>query len=415
MRIVIIGAGIIGATTAYYLSREGHEVTVVERQPEPGMETSFANGGLVTPSMADPWAAPGVPMMLLKGLGRADAPFVLRPAAIPGMIGWGMRFLRNCGESRWRENTEAVFKLAAYSRDALDRLTDETTLAYDRFGKGTMRVYRSAEDFAHALENAEIYRRLGVEFQSLDGAGAVGMEPSLKPVEGQIAGALYFPGDRSGDAFKFTQGVAALAVKQGALFRYGTVATGWDAAGDRIAALITDKGRIDGDGFVLAGASYSPALARPLGLTLPVQPVKGYSATFPIGGWNNAPVIPVVDYSLKAAVTRLGDRIRVAGTVEFTGFDRRPNAARSATLLKAFRELFPDYEPRGVKHWNGLRPMTPDGRPILGAPRHRNLWLNTGHGPLGWTLACGSALVTAALIDGRKADIDERPFLLDRG
>ena len=414
MRIVIIGAGIIGATTAYYLSREGHAVTVVERQLEPGMETSFANGGLVTPSMADPWAAPGVPMMILKGLGREDAPFVLRPAAIPGMIGWGVRFLQNCKEKRWRENTAAIFKLASYSRDALDRLTAETGLAYDRFDGGTLRVYRTPEDFADAVQGAEIYRDLGVAYRTVDGAGAAALDPSLKPVQSQIAGAIYFSDDRSGDAFKFTQGIAGLAQRQGAVFRHGTAATGWDAAGDRIAAVITDKGRIDGDGFVLAGASYSPALARPLGLTLPVQPVKGYSATFPIAGWNNAPVMPVVDYSLKAAVTRLGDRIRVAGTAEFTGFDQRPNAARSATLLTAFRALFPDYEPRGVEYWNGLRPMTPDGRPILGAPRHRNLWLNTGHGPLGWTLACGSALVTAALIAGRQADIDERPFLLGR-
>src|SRR5262245_38754920 len=414
VRIVILGAGVIGATTAYYLARDGHEVTVVERQSEAGRETSFANGGLVTPSMADPWAAPGVPTMLLRGLGRDDAPFVLRPSAIPAMVGWGLRFLRNCSEARWRENTAAVFKLATYSRDALDRLSEETDLAYDRFGNGTMRVYRSAGDLAEAVSVAGIYDEVGVEHRIVSAAEAVSLEPSLAPVQAQIAGAIYFPGDRSGDAFKFAQAVARLAQKHGAVFRYGTTAAGWDTDGDRIAALITDKGRVAGDGFVLAGASYSPALARPLGLRLPVRPAKGYSATFPIAGWNNAPVMPLVDYSRKMAVTRLGDRIRLAGTVEFSGYDRRPNPARNAMLLAGFRELFPHHEPRAIEYWNGLRPMTPDGRPILGTAGFRNLWLNTGHGPLGWTLACGSALVTASLIAGRKPDVAVEPFRLNR-
>ncbi len=414
MRIVILGAGVVGATTAYYLARDGHEVTVVDRRDAAGLETSFANGGLVTPSMADPWAAPGVPTLMLQGLGRDDAPFVLRPGAVPAMIGWGLRFLRNCGEARWRENTEAVFKLATYSRDALDRLTEETGLAYDRFDSGTMRMYRSRTDFAHAQEGAEIYRSLGVEFRVLDAAGAVALEPSLKSVQAQIAGAIHFPGDRSGDAHKFTQAIAGLAQKHGAVFRYGTTAAGWDTDGDRITALGTDKGRIAGDGFVLAGASYSPALARPLGLKIPVQPVKGYSATFAIDGWNEAPLMPLVDYSRKMAVTRLGDRIRLAGTVEFTGYDQQPNPARSATLMAGFRDLFPHHKPQNVEYWNGLRPMTPDGRPILGQARWRNLWLNTGHGPLGWTLACGSALVIAALIAGRTPDVAAEPFRLDR-
>jgi D-amino-acid dehydrogenase len=414
VRIVILGAGVIGATTAYYLAREGHEVTVIERRAEAGLETSFANGGLVTPSMADPWAAPGVPMMLLKGLGRNDAPFVLRLSAIPGMLGWGLLFLRNCGEARWRENTSAVFELATYSRDALDRLTEEPDLVYHRFGNGTMRVYRSEEDLAEARAGVGFYGDLGVEYRIVDAAEAVALEPSLAPVQTQIAGAIHFPGDRSGDAFKFTQSIAGLARKHGAMFRYETTASGWDAAGDRIAALITDKGRIAADGFVLAAASYSPGLARPLGLRLPIRPVKGYSATFPIAGWNNAPAMPLVDYSRKMAVTRLGDRIRLAGTVEFTGYDQRPNSVRSAMLLTGFRDLFPHYEPRAIEYWNGLRPMTPDGRPILGTAGWRNLWINTGHGPLGWTLACGSALVTAALIAGKRPDVAAEPFLLRR-
>jgi D-amino-acid dehydrogenase len=414
VRIVVLGAGVIGATTAYYLARDGHEVTVVERQTATGLETSFANGGLVTPSMADPWAAPGVPRMLLAGLGKDDAPFVLRPRAIPSMIGWGLRFLRNCGEARWRENTAAVIELATYSRDALDRLTQDTGIAYDRLESGTMRMYRSRNDFAEAQEGAEIYRELGIRYQSVDAAGAVALEPSLRPVQAQIAGAIHFPDDRSGDAHKFTQAIAGLAQQRGATFRYGTTASGWELDGDRIAALSTDTGRIAGDGFVLAAASYSPGLAQRLGLRLPVQPVKGYSATFPTGGWNDAPVMPLVDYSRKMAVTRLGDRIRLAGTVEFTGYDQRPNPARSATLMAGFRELFPHHEPQGVEYWNGLRPMTPDGRPILGRAGPRNLWINTGHGPLGWTLACGSALVTASLIGGRLPEVAADPFLASR-
>ena len=415
MTTVVLGAGVIGVTTAYYLARDGHRVIVVDREPAAGLGTSYANGGLVTPSMADPWAAPGVPRMLLQGLGRDDAPFVLRLAALPALMGWGLRFLGNCSPARWRANTEAVFRLARFSRDALDRLTDKLALDYDRFAKGNLRIYRDGPSFDQAAKGAAVYRDIGVACELVDGAGTVSLEPALRPVQAAIRGAVHFPDDRSGDAHRFSQEMARHAAAAGVEFRWLTTILGLETDGDRVAAVRTDKGRIAGDRFVLALASYSPLLARGIGLRLPIRPVKGYSATFPIVGWNDAPVMPVIDYKLKAAITRLGDRIRLAGTAEFAGYDHRPNAKRSALLLRAFNELFPERrDPAGVSFWNGLRPMTPDGRPLLGPTRYKNLLLNTGHGPLGWTLACGSAAVTADLIAGRKSDVPVEDFALNR-
>lgn len=415
MTTVVLGAGVIGVTTAYCLARDGHEVIVVDRQPAAGLETSFANGGLVTPSMSDPWAAPGTPTMVLKGLGREDAPFVLRLSAIPGMLSWGLSFLRNCAPARWRANTEAVLKLAVLSRDALDELSGATGIQYDRFDNGALRVYRDAESFDQARHGADIFRALGIDAVVADADGTVALEPALRPIRSAIAGAVHFPGDRAGDAMTFTQELARLAAASGVEFRFDTNIRGFEADGDKIAAIATDKGRVAGDRFVLALGSHSPLLARHIGLNLPIYPVKGYSATFSSDGWNDAPSMPVVDYKRKVAVTRLGERVRLAGTAEFNGYDRAPNPRRSATLLRDFGELFPERTaPAHIEYWNGLRPMTPNGRPILGPTRIRNLWLNTGHGPLGWTLACGSARITAALIAGRQTDIPIDGFALGR-
>ena len=414
MRTIVLGAGVIGVTSAYFLARSGHAVTVVDRQPAAGLETSFANGGLVTPGMSDPWAAPGVPKLILTQLGREHAPFLLRLRALPGMIGWGLQFLRNCAPSRWRTNTETVLRLGVYSRDVLDEVTAATGIAYDRCERGNLRVYRDAAALAEGAEHAEMYRALGQPV-ALDAAGCAALEPALLPVKAALAGGIHYAGDRSGDCLRFTQSLAEHATGLGATFSYETSVSGFETEGDRVRAVMTDKGRLAGDRFVMACGSYSTPLARALGLRLPVQPVKGYSATLPVGGWNNAPTIPVVDYHHKIAVTRLGDRIRLAGTAEFAGYDRSPNPRRADMLLEAFGGLFPEYPKGGeAQHWHGLRPMCPDGRPILGHTRYANLFLNTGHGPLGWTLSCGSAKALADVVSGRRPEIDLADFALDR-
>jgi D-amino-acid dehydrogenase len=415
VRTIVLGAGVIGVTSAYFLARSGHAVTVVDRQRAAGLETSFANGGLVTPGMSDPWAAPGVPKLILTQLGREHAPFLLRLRALPGMVGWGLRFLRNCAPTRWRMNTEIVLRLGVYSRDALDEVTAATGIAYDRCERGNLRVYRDAAALAEGAKHAEMYRALGQPVAVLDAAGCAALEPALLPVKAALAGGIHYAGDRSGDCLRFTQSLAEHATALGATFSYETSVNGFETEGDRVRAVMTDKGRLAGDRFVMACGSYSTPLARALGLRLPVQPVKGYSATLPVGGWNNAPTVPVVDYHHKIAVTRLGDRIRLAGTAEFAGYDRSPNPRRADMLLEAFGGLFPEYPKGGAaQHWHGLRPMCPDGRPILGHTRYANLFLNTGHGPLGWTLSCGSAKALADVVSGRRPEIDLTGFALDR-
>jgi D-amino-acid dehydrogenase len=412
---VVLGAGVIGVTTAYFLARGGEKVTVIDRQSAAGLETSFANGALVTPGMSDPWAAPGIPGLILKHLGREDAPFLLRLRALPGMLGWGLRFLRNCAPARWRENTEAVLRLAVHSRDALDDVTRETGIVYDRCERGNLRVHPDAASLAKAGELATLYRELGQPVNLLDAAACVALEPALAPIKHELAGGVHYAGDRSGDCLRFTQSLATEAARLGVAFSYGTTILGFETEAKGVTAVRTTKGRVQGRRFVLACGSYSPRLAHALGLRLPVRPVKGYSATLPVGGWNNAPTIPIVDYHRKIAVVRLGDRIRLAGTAEFGGYDTSPNPARAAMLLQAFGALFPEYPKFGTaEHWQGLRPMTPDGRPILGPTRYTNLYLNTGHGPLGWTLACGSARALVELMSGRRPEVDIAPFSLDR-
>ncbi len=415
MTTVILGAGIVGVTTAYFLARRGDEVTVIDRQPAAGLETSFANGALVTVSMSDPWAAPGIPGLILKNLGRDDAPFLLRLRALPGMAGWGLRFLRNCSPARWHENTETVLRLAIYSRDALEAVTVETGIAYDRCNRGNLRVYPDAASLAKAAKGAKMYRELGQPAELLDAHGCVALEPALGPVKHKLAGGMHYTGDLSGDCLRFTQSLALEAEKRGVAFCYQTEVIGFETERRRVSAVRTDRGPICGTRFVLACGSYSPLLARLLKLRLPVLPVKGYSVTLPVGGWNNAPTIPIVDDHRKIAVTRLGERLRLAGTAEFAGYDTTPNPRRAAMLIDAFGALFPGYPRSGeMQHWQGLRPMTPDGRPILGQTRYSNLYLNTGHGPLGWTLACGSAKALADLMSDRRPEVDLSGFSVDR-
>ncbi len=415
MAVLVLGAGIVGTVTGYYLAQGGEAVTVVDRQPAAGLETSFANGGLVTPSMSDPWAAPGTPLGILRWLGNEDAPFLLRARALPGLMGWSLKFLSNCTERKWRETAEVLLRLTTYNRDLLDDLCAESGIEHDRSDNGTLKVFRDPVSMQAATKSAKLLGKFGLNFHLLDGDACRALEPALAGAGDRVAGGIHYPGDRSGDAHRFTQGIAGLAAKAGVSFAYGTDVLGLLVEGDRIAGVRTSDGVLTADTYVLALACDSVRVGRSAGLKLPIYPAKGYSVTFSAQGQNDVPRIPVIDDGRKIAVTPLGNRIRVAGTVEFTGYDRSENRRRGNMLLTAMNEVYPGLKaPDDAEHWCGLRPMTPDDRPILGPTRYRNLVVNTGHGHLGWSLACATGRMVADHILGRPPEIDFAATRIDR-
>ena len=415
MSTIILGAGIIGTTTAYYLARAGEPVEVIDRCAGPGMETSFANGGLVTPSMSDPWAAPGMPRKILKWLGDDTAPFLLRLRAVPGLTGWGIKFLQNCNADRWRENMEIVLRVSSYSRDALAELTQETGIAYERNEGGTMRIFRDQASLDQALPVAAELASLGVPYSQLSRAQCTTLEPALEPIGSELTGGLHYPEDVSGDAHVFTRELSALCSELGVKFRFNTTVDAINTEAGRVQGIKTSAGVLNADRFVVALGSHSTTMLRPLGVRLPVYPVKGYSLTIPIGGWNAAPRLPVADDQLKLGVTPLGSQLRVAGTAELNGYKLAPDPRRGERLVTAARELYPDLSiPADVDVWTGLRPVTPDGPPILGKCRYDNLFVNCGQGHLGWTMACGSARLVTDLMTGRTPEIATDGMLFDR-
>ena len=414
-QVTVLGAGVVGVACAYYLAKEGLEVVVVDRREGPGLETSFANGGLVVPSMSDPWAAPGVPGHLVQWIGKEDAPLLLRLRALPGVLRWGLRFLANCTEARWREGTRITLRLASYSRDALDDLNGDLAIDHGRSDAGALRIFRDDHSLEEGMRLGELYASLGVPCRKLDRAGCVDLEPSLESAAGDILGGVHYPGDRAGDARLFTERLAVLSQALGVRFRWNTTVERLERAGDAVSAVVTDAGKITAEHVVLALGTQSARLARPLGIRLPIYPVKGYSVTLPVGKWNRAPRIPLVDLTQKMGITPLGDRLRLAGTAELDGYRTAPNPRRCDALVAAARSIYPDL-PLGTDRadWAGLRPMTPDCRPLLGKTACRNLLLDTGHGALGWTLAAGSGRVISDLVAGRTPEIDLRGFTLDR-
>lgn len=415
MSTIVIGAGVIGTTLAHELSLRGESVTVIDRNDGAADGTSFANGSLITPSMSDPWASPGIAATLIKYMGKETSPFLLRLGALPSMLSWGMSFLRNSGEEAWKGNTRAVWPLAMLSRDILDGMTADLGMHYDRWEHGTLRLHENEASMRAAEASLSVYRDLGCEIAALDRTGCLEREPALRPIASQIHGGFHFPGDRSGDCRMFTQQLSEICARRGVEFRFGCTVNGFTVENNRVTGLRSSQGTLTADTYVLAAGSESLLLGRELGLRLPVLPVKGYSATFDIGGWNGAPSLPFVDNARKVAVVRMGSRVRVAGTAEFAGFDTTDNPVRSGMLLAHFKTIFPESE--GVsppRYWHGLRPMTPDGRPVIGRTPIDNLFVNTGHGPLGWTLACGSARLLAQVMSGEQTELDVAPFGLTR-
>ena len=415
MKVLVLGGGVIGVITAYYLASSGHEVTVVDRQAEPGLETSFANAGEVSPGYASPWAGPGVPIKAVKWLLMKHGPLVLRPKLDPAMWAWLVKMLRNCTSARYAINKSRMIPLAEYSRDCLRALRAETAIRYDERSRGTLQLFRKQAQLDGTAGDIAVLKQYGVPYEVLDREGCVGAEPALAAVKHRIAGGLRLPQDETGDCHMFTRALAAQAAKLGVQFRFETTIERLAADAAGISAVATSTSVLRADAYVVALGSWSPRLLAPLGISIPVYPIKGYSITVPIIDPDAAPVSTVMDESYKVAITRLGDRIRVGGTAEISGYSNRLRSARRATLDHSLSDLFP----RGgnlaeATFWSGLRPMTPDGPPVIGATRHANLYLNTGHGTLGWTMACGSARVLADLLSGRKPEIDTTELALTR-
>ncbi len=405
--MVVLGGGVVGVASAWFLARRGCRVTLIERREGAGLETSFANGGLVTPSMSDPWASPEIPRLILKWIGREDAPFLVRIRALPGLLPWGLKFLRECNHESWHRNTRIILRLSTYSHECLRELVRETGVDYESNPFGTLHLFRDSLSMEKTSRTAEMLEELGVRSQTLDPAGCTVLEPALRAQIDRIAGGIHYPDDEGGDAHLFSQRLAEICASNGVELRYGETVERIETEGGKFSAVRTGAGRVEADACVVALGGESPRHVGPLGIRLPIYPVKGYSLTFPVGGWNDAPVVPFADDGHKAGIVRIGDRIRVAGTAEFAGRDRTLSPKRIANLRNFFLSLFPDYPDRSAGDaWTGLRPMTPDGIPYLGPTPVEGLFLNTGHGHLGWTMACGSASIVAALVCGREAGID---------
>lgn len=415
MKIVILGAGVIGVTSAWYLSNAGHEVVVVDRQPAPARETSFANAGEVSPGYSAPWAAPGVPLKAMKWMFQRHAPLVVQPKPDLAKLSWLARMLMNCTPAAYKVNKARMVRLAEYSRDCLQVLREETGIAYDERTRGTLQLFRKEAQVAAAEKDIAVLREGGVPFEILDVKGCLTAEPGLAGAEGEIAGGLRLPGDETGDCFKFTTALAERAAEVGVQFRYGLSVERLILEDGRVRGAMTSEGPVLGDAVVVALGSYSPFLVRPLGLKLPIYPVKGYSLTLPIVAERVAPVSTVMDETYKVAITRLGDRIRVGGLAEIGGFDLSLPQSRKATLLHSVEGLFRGAGDAGrAAFWCGLRPMTPDGTPVVGRTPVQGLFLNTGHGTLGWTMAAGSGRVLADVVSGRRAEIETADLGISR-
>ena len=415
MKIIVMGAGVIGVTTAWYLAQEGHEVEVIDRQPGVGLETSFANAGQVSPGYSTPWAMPGLPFKVAKWMTSKHSPLIIRPRFDTAMFRFMGELLANCSEKAYDINKSRMLRIAEYARDKIDALRDETGIAYDGDQKGLIQLFRTDAQVEHAAEDMRLLAESGVDHQLLNVDEIIAHEPGLAHARHRLRGGLRLPGDQTGDAHLFTRRLAAMAEQKGVKFRLGTTIEAIEAADKSIVSIRTSAGRLTADAYVLALGSYSPRLMKPLELRLPIYPVKGYSLTMPITDESRAPVSTVNDETYKVAITRLGDRIRIGGTAELTGFSLRLSPDRRETLELSFNEMYGGGDLSAARYWTGLRPCTPDGTPIVGpAPRYGNLWLNTGHGTLGWTMAAGSGQIVADQISDRQTAIPSLDLSLDR-
>lgn len=414
-RVLVMGAGVVGVAAAYYLARSGHAVVVVDRQPGPALETSFANGGQISANHTTPWAGPGTLAKAVKWLGRADAPLLLHPRADPALWSWLARFVANCGARRMRINMERALRVAVYSRAQLAALREETGIRYHRLDRGILHIFRDDQEYGAALRGVALMEEHGCHRVVVSSDRCVEIEPALAGARASLVGGIHSPDDESGDAHAFTAALADICAGLGVEFRYDTRINRLVGAHDRIAAVETDRDRLVADVYVIALGSYAAPLLKPLGIRLPIYPAKGYSVTLPVDGHNGAPMTSLIDDEFKMVYSRLGDRLRIAGTAEFAGYDPTVVQSRARFLLRKAMELFPDGgDAARAQFWAGLRPSTPDGVPVIGRCRFSNLLLDAGHGTLGWTMACGSGRVIADLVGGREPAISLAGLGLER-
>lgn len=415
MRVAVLGAGVIGVSTAWHLARAGADVVVLERQSGPALETSFANAGQVSPGYSTPWAAPGIPLKALKWLFQCHAPLAIRPDGSLEQWVWLARMLGQCTAERYAVNKRRMMRLAEYSRDVLRELRLATQLSYEQRSLGTLQLFRSASQLDAAARDVAVLRSSGVPFELLGPDEVARAEPALSRVAHRLSGGLRLPNDETGDCHLFTRQLAERAAALGVQFRYGSVVSGLEVEGGDVVAVRLAGERVAVDACVVALGSHTPALLAPLGIQVPVYPVKGYSLTIPVRDEAASPVSTVLDETYKVAVTRFDRRIRIGGMAELAGHDLTLRPRRRATLEKVVQDLFPGAGDLGAgEFWTGLRPMTPDSTPIVGATPVGGLFLNTGHGTLGWTMAAGSGRLIADVVLGRRPDIDPEGLGIER-
>ena len=412
MNVVVLGAGLLGVTSAYFLRQQGHDVTVIDRQASPAAETSFANGGQISVSHAEPWANPSAPLKVLKWLGQEDAPLLFRLRADKRQWRWALQFLRECTPARTRHNIAQIVRLGTYSRDTLQQLRRDRRIAYDACTKGILHFYTSQKEFDGAEEPAAQMRELGCDRRLIGADEAVALEPALRHIRPQLAGATYTAEDESGDAHLFARELVQRCVEDGVQFRLSHTMTALrEASGSIDHVEVTDaEGRFQqlrADAYVLAMGSQSPLHAQSLGIALPIYPAKGYSVTMPVKDPAKAHQVSLTDDEYKLVFSRLGDRLRIAGTAEMNGYDRDLNHVRCEAIVKRVEQLFPGAgDLSRAQFWTGLRPATPSNVPIIGRSKLRNLFLNTGHGTLGWTHACGSGKSIARIVSGLRPEVN---------
>jgi D-amino-acid dehydrogenase len=406
MRVVVLGAGIIGVTTAYYLTRCGAEVTVLDRQAGPGMETSFANAGELSYGMTSPWAAPGVPLKALKWLFMKYRPLFIWPVMSPAMWGWSLRMLANCNSRSYALNKSRMVRVSNYSRDCLAALMQEVSIDFDLREQGTLQLFRTEKQIEASKVDQAVLAEFDSPYEVLDRDGCIAAEPGLAQVSEKFVGGLRLTADRTGDCRMFTMALAEKTAELGATFRYAVTVKGLAVESGGIAGVETDIGRVTGNAYVCAMGPFAPGLLRGIGINLPIYPIKGYSITLPVTDDAAAPQSTIMDETHKVAITRLGDRIRVAGQAEIIGYNKKLGKHATDSVRHVVSDLFPKGgDVSKAEGWTGLRPMTPDGTPVMGPTRYPNLFLNTGHGTLGWTMACGSGRAVADLVTGAQPEI----------
>ena len=416
MKVIVLGAGIVGTASAWFLNKAGHEVTVIDRQPAVAQETSFANGCQISVSHAEPWANPSAPLKILQWLGKEDAPLLYRFRPEWLQWRWGLEFLKQCTPSHTANNIRQIIAIAEYSRQILQTVREETQIEYDALTKGILHFYTDEKEFQHSLPSAQLMRELGCPRHTISTEEVIRLEPALEAMREKIVGGDYTANDESGDVHKFALGLASHATNAGVQFQFNTLITKLIKEGTGSSARITGVEIIDehgnhqvlhADAFVIAMGSFSVTLAKQVGIDLLIYPGKGYSATYSVLNHKLAPSVSLTDDGHKLVISRLGDRLRVAGTCELNGYARDLNPTRCAAITRRTQELFPDacdYE--HPVYWSGLRPLTPSNVPYIGKTRYPNLFLNTGHGTLGWTMGCGSGKAIADIISGHRPELD---------